>query len=113
MTDLLNLESIKVSRNNFLHSLHWFRGIAVIFVVIFDIQDVGVRFYTYISTMQYAMEAAAEHGKQFMVLDRPNPNGHYVDGPVLDKSCTYKHEKSELCISFSADLVGLPLHQNW
>lgn len=55
-------------------------------VVIYDLQDVGVRFYTYISTMQYAMEACAENGKQFMVLDRPNPNGYYVDGPVLDTS---------------------------
>lgn len=56
-------------------------------VVVFDIQDVGVRFYTYISTMTYAMEACAEHGVSFMVLDRPNPNGHYVDGPVLQPEC--------------------------
>lgn len=53
-------------------------------VVIFDIQDVGVRFYTYISTMSYAMEACAENGVEFHVLDRPNPNGHFVDGPVLE-----------------------------
>ncbi|MFM9944985.1 MAG: exo-beta-N-acetylmuramidase NamZ domain-containing protein [Bacteroidia bacterium] len=52
--------------------------------VIFDIQDVGVRFYTYISTMHYVMEACAENNISFIVLDRPNPNGHYVDGPVLD-----------------------------
>lgn len=52
--------------------------------VVFDIQDVGARFYTYISTMHYVMEACAEQGVRFMVLDRPNPNGHYVDGPVLD-----------------------------
>lgn len=52
--------------------------------VIFDIQDVGVRFYTYISTMHYAMEACAENNIPFVVLDRPNPNGYYVDGPVLD-----------------------------
>lgn len=52
--------------------------------VVFDIQDVGARFYTYISTMHYVMEACAENGVRFMVLDRPNPNGHYVDGPVLD-----------------------------
>lgn len=52
-------------------------------LVVFDIQDVGVRFYTYISTMQYMMEACAKTGTPFMVLDRPNPNGHYVDGPVL------------------------------
>lgn len=55
-------------------------------VVVYDLQDVGVRFYTYISTMQYAMEACAENNKQFMILDRPNPNGYYVDGPVLDTS---------------------------
>lgn len=53
-------------------------------IVVFDIQDVGVRFYTYISTMHYVMEACAENKVPFMVLDRPNPNGHYVDGPVLD-----------------------------
>jgi uncharacterized protein YbbC (DUF1343 family) len=51
-------------------------------VVIFDIQDVGARFYTYISTMHYVMEACAEQGKKLIVLDRPNPNA-YVDGPVL------------------------------
>ncbi len=55
-------------------------------VLIFDIQDVGVRFYTYISTLQYVMEACAEGNKQLIVLDRPNPNGHYVDGPVLESS---------------------------
>jgi uncharacterized protein YbbC (DUF1343 family) len=52
-------------------------------IVIFDIQDVGARFYTYISTLHYVMEACAEQGKQLIILDRPNPNGHYVDGPVL------------------------------
>ena len=52
-------------------------------VVLFDIQDIGVRFYTYISTMHYVMEACAENAVQFIVLDRPNPNGHYIDGPVL------------------------------
>lgn len=53
-------------------------------IVIYDIQDVGARFYTYISTMHYVMEACAENGIPFLVLDRPNPNGFYVDGPVLD-----------------------------
>lgn len=53
-------------------------------VLIYDLQDVGVRFYTYISTLEYCMEAAFENGKKVMVLDRPNPNGHYVDGPVLE-----------------------------
>jgi uncharacterized protein YbbC (DUF1343 family) len=53
-------------------------------VVLFDIQDVGVRFYTYISTMHYVMEACAELGKKVVVLDRPNPNGYYIDGPILE-----------------------------
>ena len=53
-------------------------------IVVFDIQDVGVRFYTYISTMTYVMEACAEMNIPVIVLDRPNPNGHYVDGPVLE-----------------------------
>ena len=53
-------------------------------IVIFDIQDVGVRFYTYISTLHYVMEACAENNKQVIVLDRPNPNGYYIDGPVLE-----------------------------
>ncbi len=53
-------------------------------IVVFDIQDVGVRFYTYISTMHYVMEACADVGIPIIVLDRPNPNGFYVDGPVLE-----------------------------
>ncbi len=53
-------------------------------VVIFDIQDVGVRFYTYISSMHYMMEACAENNRQLIILDRPNPNGDYVDGPILE-----------------------------
>ena len=53
-------------------------------VVLFDIQDVGARFYTYISTLHYVMEACAEQGIPLIVLDRPNPNGHMIDGPVLD-----------------------------
>ena len=53
-------------------------------ILLFDIQDVGVRFYTFISTMHYVMEAAEENGKKVLVLDRPNPNGMYVDGPVKD-----------------------------
>jgi uncharacterized protein YbbC (DUF1343 family) len=53
-------------------------------VMIFDIQDVGVRYYTFISSLEYYLEAAYENQKTIIVLDRPNPNGHYVDGPVLD-----------------------------
>jgi uncharacterized protein YbbC (DUF1343 family) len=51
-------------------------------LVVFDLQDVGVRFYTYISTLHYIMEACAENNVELMILDRPNPNGYYVDGPV-------------------------------
>lgn len=54
-------------------------------LVLFDIQDVGARFYTYISTLHYLMEAAAENKVSVMVLDRPNPNGFWIDGPVLDR----------------------------
>ncbi len=57
-------------------------------VLVFDIQDVGTRFYTFISTLQYVMESAAVNKKPLIILDRPNPNGHYVDGPILDT--TYK-----------------------
>lgn len=53
-------------------------------IILFDIQDVGVRFYTYISTLHYVMEACAEAGIEVILLDRPNPNGHYVDGPTLE-----------------------------
>jgi uncharacterized protein YbbC (DUF1343 family) len=59
-------------------------SLADIDILIFDIQDIGVRFYTYISTMHYAMEACAENNKELIILDRPNPNGFYVSGPVLD-----------------------------
>jgi len=55
-------------------------------VILFDIQDVGVRFYTYASTLQYVMEACAENDKELILLDRPNPNGFYVDGPLLDST---------------------------
>ena len=64
-------------------------------ILIFDIQDVGVRFYTHISTLHYVMQASAENNIPLIVLDRPNPNGHYVDGPVLEiknKSFVGMHE---------------------
>lgn len=57
-------------------------------ILLFDMQDVGARFYTYISTLHYVMEAAAENGKKVIVLDRPNPNAHYVDGPVMQTGFT-------------------------
>ncbi|HSM63102.1 MAG TPA: DUF1343 domain-containing protein, partial [Gillisia sp.] len=53
-------------------------------LMIFDLQDVGARFYTYISTLHYVMEACAENNIPLLLLDRPNPNGHYIDGPILD-----------------------------
>ncbi|MDD3624642.1 MAG: DUF1343 domain-containing protein, partial [Proteiniphilum sp.] len=53
-------------------------------ILVFDLQDVGLRFYTYYASMARLMDACAEHGKQMIVLDRPNPNGMYVDGPILD-----------------------------
>lgn len=60
------------------------KQLADVDVLLFDIQDVGVRFYTYIGTLHYVMKAAAQGNKPLVVLDRPNPNGFYVDGPVLD-----------------------------
>lgn len=54
-------------------------------IIVFDIQDVGVRFYTYISTLHYILEASAEANTPLLVLDRPNPNGNYIDGPILEK----------------------------
>ena len=58
--------------------------LADIDIMVFDIQDVGVRFYTYINTLQYVMQACAENKKELLILDRPNPNGFYIDGPILD-----------------------------
>ncbi len=57
-------------------------------VLVFDIQDVGARFYTYISTLHYVMEAAGENNITLILLDRPNPNGHYIDGPIREKKYT-------------------------
>ena len=54
-------------------------------ILIFDIQDVGARFYTYISTLHYVMDAAGENNIKLIILDRPNPNGHYIDGPIRKK----------------------------
>lgn len=53
-------------------------------LMIFDIQDIGVRYYTYLGTLHRVMEACAENGKELLILDRPNPNGYFVDGPILD-----------------------------
>ena len=75
------LPIISLYGNNKKPSKEQLKGIDV---VIFDIQDVGARFYTYISTLHYVMEACAEAGIPVIILDRPNPNGHYIDGPVLE-----------------------------
>lgn len=66
------------------HSTPTKEDLADVDVMIFDIQDVGVRFYTYINTLQHVMEACAENNKELIILDRPNPNGFYIDGPILD-----------------------------
>ena len=66
------------------HKKPTYSDLADIDVVVYDLQDVGVRFYTYISTLQYCMEACAQNGKKIIVLDKPDPNGFYVDGPVME-----------------------------
>ena len=70
------------------HSTPTKEDLADVDIMIFDIQDVGVRFYTYMNTLQYVMEACARDGKEVIILDRPNANGFYIDGPILD--LTYK-----------------------
>jgi uncharacterized protein YbbC (DUF1343 family) len=62
--------------------------LAEIDLIVFDLQDVGLRFYTYISTLHYVMEACAENNIPILLLDRPNPNGNLVDGPILEKEFT-------------------------
>ena len=61
------------------------KQLAEVDILVFDIQDVGARFYTYISTLHYVMEAAGENNIELIILDRPNPNGHYIDGPIREK----------------------------
>ncbi len=63
------------------------KSLAGISIMLLDLQDVGVRFYTYLSTLHYVMEACAENGIPLIILDRPNPNTHYTDGPVLEEDC--------------------------
>ncbi|WP_419148297.1 exo-beta-N-acetylmuramidase NamZ family protein [Pseudoalteromonas 'SMAR'] len=85
-------------------------------ILIFDIQDVGLRFYTYISTMHLAMEAAAEANIEFMVLDRPNPNIAYVDGPVLEpqfRSFVGMHPIPVLHGMTVAELAKMIVAQKW
>ncbi|MBB5639183.1 uncharacterized protein YbbC (DUF1343 family) [Pedobacter cryoconitis] len=66
------------------HQIPSTADLADVDIMVFDIQDVGVRFYTYINTLQYVMQACAENNKELIILDRPNPNGFYIDGPILD-----------------------------
>jgi len=79
------LPVISLYGNNKKPSAEALKGIDI---MIYDLQDVGVRFYTYISTLHYVMEACAEQNIPLIILDRPNPNGDYVDGPVLEKGFT-------------------------
>ncbi|MCP4313469.1 MAG: DUF1343 domain-containing protein [Bacteroidetes bacterium] len=82
---LTGIPVVSLYGNNKKPSGEQMSGIAL---VLFDLQDVGTRFYTYISTLHYVMEACAENGIPLVVLDRPNPNGGYVDGPVLEPGYT-------------------------
>ena len=79
--DVTGLPIISLYGNNKKPSKEQLKGIDIL---IFDLQDVGVRFYTYISTLTYVLEACAEMNIPVIILDRPNPNAHYVDGPVLE-----------------------------
>ncbi|MDF2176676.1 DUF1343 domain-containing protein [Aliiglaciecola sp. CAU 1673] len=85
-------------------------------ILVFDIQDVGVRYYTYISSMHLMMEAAADAGLPFMVLDRPNPNGAYVDGPVLEpafRSFVGMHEIPLLHGMTVGELAQMIVGEGW
>lgn len=85
-------------------------------IVIYDIQDVGSRFYTYISAMHYMMESCADENIQFIVLDRPNPNGHYVDGPVMDKKFTSYVGMHEIPIVYgmtSGEVAKMIVGEKW
>jgi uncharacterized protein YbbC (DUF1343 family) len=84
--------------------------------LIFDIQDVGARFYTYISTLHYVLEAAAENNLKVLVLDRPNPNGHYVDGPVREEkyaSFVGMHPIPIVHGLTIGELTGMILGEHW
>ena len=90
--------------------------LANIDIVVFDIQDVGVRFYTFISTMHYVMEACAENNKPLIILDRPNPNGYYVAGPVLDidfKSFVGMHPIPIVYGLTMGEMAGMINNEGW
>jgi uncharacterized protein YbbC (DUF1343 family) len=76
---------ISIYGNNYKPKSEDLKGIDI---MVFDIQDVGVRFFTYISTLHYVMESCAENNIPLIVLDRPNPNGFYIDGPIMEKEHT-------------------------
>ena len=85
-------------------------------IIVFDIQDVGVRFYTYISTLHYVMEACAKTDTKLIVFDRPNPNGFYIDGPVLQeeqKSFVGKHPIPLVHGMTVAELARMINEENW
>jgi len=85
-------------------------------IVIYDIQDVGARFYTYISAMHYMMEACANNNVQMLILDRPNPNGDYIDGPVLDlalKSYVGMHPIPIIYGMTSGELAQMMIGEKW
>jgi uncharacterized protein YbbC (DUF1343 family) len=82
MDSITGIEVVSLYGNHLRPSAEELRDVDVL---LFDVQDVGVRFYTYISSLQYYIQAALENNKPLILLDRPNPNGFYVDGPVLDK----------------------------
>jgi uncharacterized protein YbbC (DUF1343 family) len=85
-------------------------------IVIYDIQDVGARFYTYMSAMNYIMEACAENDIELIILDRPNPNGHYIDGPVLDlkfKSYVGMHPIPIVYGMTNGEMAQMIVGENW
>lgn len=85
-------------------------------IVVFDLQDVGIRCYTYISTLHYVMEACAANSKQLLLLDRPNPNAHYVDGPVLEKELQSFVGKHPIPVVYGltiGELAGMINGEGW
>lgn len=85
-------------------------------VVIYDLQDVGARFYTYISSLQYLMEACAENGKSLIILDRPNPLGSIVDGPVLEPAHASFVGKQSIPVIYgmtAGEYAQMLLGENW
>jgi uncharacterized protein YbbC (DUF1343 family) len=86
---------------------------AAIDLMIFDIQDVGARFYTYINTLGHVMEACAETNKEMLILDRPNPNGFMVDGPVPGRSPALGHRHVQDTDYARADDRGICPDDQW